>query len=225
MVASSATTYNVTEVSVVLRLPLQLLPCLLLLLLLLLLPFLASEGQCAECSHCPVLSLFLSVSLLLPCSHFCLSAFSAPSRVSPNQFPLRTCSAACLAARQVLRCPLALRVCGPWSTRIHHAFCHHVMCLFDPWHLSCTELTSSSCPPRASTSLSCSVRSSSALISLSLLLSTGASCALSSSCVSCAPRPFAPPALSSLPHAPHVPSALAPPARSPPDKAPSLLAS
>ena len=84
---------------------------------------------------------------LLPFSPFCLSASSATTRVSPTQLPLRTCSAACLAARQVLRRPLALRMCGPWSTRIHKALCHHVMCLFDTWHSSCTEFTSSSCPP------------------------------------------------------------------------------
>ena len=85
----------------------------------------------------------LSVSLFP--SHFSPSASSAPSRVSPTQLPLRTCSAACLAARQVLRRLLAVRMCGPLSTRIHHALCHHVMCLFDTWHSSCTEFPFSCC--------------------------------------------------------------------------------
>ena len=94
------------------------------------------------------------------CCHFWqvkdgLSASSAPSRVSPTQLPLRTCSAACMAARQVLRRPLALRMCGPLSTRIHHASCHHVMCLFDTWHSSGNEFASSSCSPWAFTSPSC----------------------------------------------------------------------
>ena len=158
-------------------------------------------ARCAECSHCPVLSVSVCGSLL-PFSPFCLCASSTPSRVSPTQLPLRTCSAACLAARQVLRRPLALRMCGPWSTRIHHAFCHHVMCLFDTWHSSCTEFTSSSCPPLG-------LNFSLLLSSLSsLLLSSGASCALSSyaSCARASPRPLALAALSSLPHAPHASS-------------------
>ena len=52
-----------------------------------------------------------------------------------------------LTARQTRRLPLALRMCGPLSTRIHHALCHHVMCLFDTWHSSCTEFAFSCCPP------------------------------------------------------------------------------
>ena len=103
-----------------------------------------------------LLFLFCPVSPLSPFFSLSLSSH----RVSPTQFPSRTCSAACLAARQVLRRPLALRMCGPFSTRIHHALCHHVMCLFDTWHSSRTEFTSSSCLPWASTFLSCSVRSS-----------------------------------------------------------------
>ena len=130
---------------------------------------------CGRCStRCNVLSLHclgcLSLCFLL---HFSPSASSAPSRVSPTQLPLRTCSAACLAARQVLRRLLALRMCGALSTRIHHALCHHVMCLFDTWHSSCTEFAFSCCRPWASTSL--------ALTSLSLFLSSSASCALLSS--------------------------------------------
>ena len=86
------------------------------------------SGRCS--TKCRVFSLPCLVCLsvcgaLLPFSPFCHSASSAPSRVSSTQFPLRTCC--------------------PWSTRIHHAFCHHVMCLFDTWHSSCTEFTSSCC--------------------------------------------------------------------------------
>ena len=46
---------------------------------------------------------------------------------------------------------LLARFC-PLSTRIHHALCHHVMCLFDTWHSSGSEFTSSSCSPWAFTS-------------------------------------------------------------------------
>ena len=61
--------------------------------------------------------------------------FSYPPWVSQTQLPSRTCSAAC----------------SPLSTRIHHAFRHHVMCLFDTSFSSCIELatTHSSCVVRA----------------------------------------------------------------------------
>ena len=100
--------------------------------------------SCCRCCSC-CLSPFLSpVRLsLVPC----------PIRVSSTKLPPATCSAACLAAHQVLCRPLALRMCGPWSTRIYHAFRHHVMYLFDTWLPSCTEFVSSSCPPWAFTSL------------------------------------------------------------------------
>ena len=92
---------------------------------------------CGRCStRCRVFSLpcliCLSVCLF---SHFSRSASSARRRASPAPSSSRACSAALLAARQTRRLPLALRMCGPLSTRIHHALCHHVMCLFDTWAL------------------------------------------------------------------------------------------
>ena len=112
---------------------------------------------CGRCStRCRVFSLPCLVCLsvcLLP--HFSRSASSARRGASPAPSSSRACSAALLAARQTRRLPLALRMCGPLSTRIHHALCHHVMCLFDTWHSSCTEFAFSCCPPWAFTSLSC----------------------------------------------------------------------
>ena len=104
---------------------------------------------CGRCStRCRVFSLpcliCLSVCLFPP---FSRSASSARGRASPAPSSSRACSAALLAARQTRRLPLALRMCGPLSTRIHHALCHHVMCLFDTWHSSCTEFAFSCCPP------------------------------------------------------------------------------
>ena len=84
----------------------------------------------------------LSVCFLL---HFSRSASSARRWASPAPSSSRACSAALLAARQTRRLPLALRMCGPLSTRIHHALCHHVMCLFDTWHSACTEFAFSCC--------------------------------------------------------------------------------
>ena len=128
------------------------LPFLLLLLLLLLLRFADVVRRVGLGEGWP--RCFFYFALVLP--FLTVSVSVSSHRVSPTQFPSRTCSAACLAARQVLRRPLALRMCGPLSTRTHHAFCHHVMCLFDTWLSSCTEFTSSSsCPPWAFTSLSC----------------------------------------------------------------------
>ena len=106
---------------------------------------------CGRCStRCRVFSLPCLVCLsvcLLP--HFSRSASSARRWASPAPSSSRACSAALLAARQTRRLPLALRMCGPLSTRIHHALCHHVMCLFDTWHSSCTEFAFSCCPPWA----------------------------------------------------------------------------
>ena len=78
----------------------------------------------------------LSSLLVLPCSrfflhHFSPSASSAELWVSSTLSSSRACSAALLAARQIRRRPRAVRMCGPPSTRIHHASRHHVMCLFD----------------------------------------------------------------------------------------------
>ena len=145
-----------------------------------------------RCSFC--------ADFLLPFLPFFSLSFSS-LQVSPTLFPSRTYSASCLAARQVLRRPLALRMCGPLSTRIHHALCHHVMCLFDTWHSSCTEFTSSSCLSWAPTSLSLSLAQF-PLPEHSLLSHT--SRALAPPALSSAP--LAPPALSSpRPHSPPAP--------------------
>ena len=133
---------------------------------------------CGRCStRCNVLSVHcLSVCLLSHFSHF---ASSARHRISSTMSPSRAHSAALLAARQTRRRPLALRMLDPSSIRIHHAFLHHVMCLFDThcFHkidsvLSFTLLLNAFffrsisylftflfSPPWASTSLSCSLRS------------------------------------------------------------------
>ena len=138
----------------------------------------------------------------LPClsPHLCLSLSPSSPWVSPTHSSWQACSAACLAARQILRRPLAVRMCGPLLTRTHHAFCHHVMCLFDTWLSLCSEFSflcsysSLSRPPCASTSLSSLPRSSS-LTSLPGSSTSRTSCSLftssnfSSSCTSC----FAPP--------------------------------
>ena len=122
---------------------------------------------------CSVLLSFLPV---VPCSPFFLppvspSASSAKLWVSPTPSLSRACSAALLAARQIRGRPRAVRMCGPLSTRIHHAFFHHVMCLFDTslssyiefvsffasTHFSCVVTSfASSCPSWASISLSSS---------------------------------------------------------------------
>ena len=99
-------------------------------------------GKCS--TMCKVL---LSSLLVLPCSHFFLprfspSASSARLWVSSTPSLSRACSAALLAARQIRRRPRAVRMCGPLSTRIHHAFLHHVMCLFDTSCSSCIEFVS-----------------------------------------------------------------------------------
>ena len=113
-------------------------------------------GKCS--TMCKVL---LSSLLVLPCSHFFLphfspSASSARLRVSSTLSSSRACSAALLAARQVRRRPRAVRMCGPPSIRIHHAFFHHVTCLFDTSFSSCIEFVSFF----ASTHFSCVVISS-----------------------------------------------------------------
>ena len=120
---------------------------------------------------CSVLLSFLSVA---PCSHFflpCLSLYLLGKALRPHHSLSRACSAALLAARPIRRRPRAMRMCGPLSTRIHHAFLHHVMFPFDTslfsciefvsffssTHYSCVVISSSpSCPSWASTSLSSS---------------------------------------------------------------------
>ena len=99
-----------------------------------------------------VQSVFTALSNLSVCllHHFSRSASSARRWASPAPSSSRACSAALLAARQTRRL----------ATRIHHALCHRVMCLFDMWHSSCTEFAFSCCPSWASTSLSCSACSS-----------------------------------------------------------------
>ena len=82
----------------------------------------------------------LSSLLFLPCSHFLLPHFSPPGLFDP--VVTMTCSAAFLAARHVRRRPRAVRMCGPLFTRIHQAFLHHVMCLFDTSFSSCIEFVS-----------------------------------------------------------------------------------
>ena len=73
--------------------------------------------------------------------HFLPFSPSASSAiwVSSTQPLSRACSAALLAARQIRRRSRAVRMCGPVSTRIHQAFLHHVMCLFDKSFSSCVE--------------------------------------------------------------------------------------
>ena len=147
-----------------------------------------SAALCAECLYCVVCSVFLSFL-----HHFSLSASSAKLWVSSTLSSSRACSAPLLAARQIRRRPCAVCKCGPLSTRIHHAFFHHIICLFDTSFSSCIEFTSflasahsfcvvvysfPSCPSCASTSflgfpfsrlsLSCSFW---AFLSLLLLLS------------------------------------------------------
>ena len=81
---------------------------------------------------CSVLLSFLTV---VSCSHFSLSlpATCSVSRVS---------RAALVAARHTRRRPRAVLRCGPLSTRIHQAFFHHVMCLFNKSCSSCIEFIS-----------------------------------------------------------------------------------
>ena len=139
------------------------LPLPLLLLLLVRLRCLVCAARCAECFHCTVCSVFL---------FFLFFPISPPLHLRQNCGSLsssRACSAALLAARQIRRRPRAVRMCGPLSTRIHQAFFHHVICIFDTSFSSCIEFTSflgsthsfcvvvsssSSCPFCSSTSLS-----------------------------------------------------------------------
>ena len=85
--------------------------------------------------HCLVrLSPFLlpHVSPSASSGKLCLSSFSSSG----------ACSAALQAARHVRRRHRSVRMFCPFSTRIHHAFRHHVMCLFDTWLSSCSEFSS-----------------------------------------------------------------------------------
>ena len=99
------------------------------------------------------------------------SAYSARPWASLTPSPSRAFSAALLAARQILRLPLALRMLDPWSKRIHHALLLHVMCLFDTSLSSYVEFLLSS--SRFSPTLSSCV--------LILSSSSRSSCAFSSS--------------------------------------------
>ena len=128
-------------------------------------------GCCREVEYdMQGVAFFSSVSPLLP---FLPSQFlpSAELWVSSTLSSSRACSAALLAARQIRRRPRAVHMCGPPSIRIHHAFRHHVRCLFDSpisscnefvfffasTHSSCFVISSfPSCPSWASTSLSSS---------------------------------------------------------------------
>ena len=119
VVASSATTYSVTE-GALLRSLLQLLLRSWLWCLRL-----GSGRRCAVCCFLP----------FVPCSLFSLSppAIRSVSRAS---------RAALVAARHTLRRSRAVCKCGPLSTRTHQASLHHVMCLFDTSFSSCIEFVS-----------------------------------------------------------------------------------
>ena len=126
-------------------------------------------SRCSTMRRVFSLRCLVVLSLLSFLPHFSPSASSARLRVSSTLSWSRACSAALLAARQIRRRPRAVRMCGPPSIRIHHAFFHHVMCLFDTslssciefvsffasTHFSCVVISSfPSCPSWASTSLS-----------------------------------------------------------------------
>ena len=130
-------------------------------------------GCCVSKVQHNVQSVFTALFVLSLSSfflHFSPSVSLAKLWVSSTLSSSRACSAALLAARQIRRRPRAVRMCGPLSTRIHHAFLHHVMCLFDTsfssyiefsflasTHFSCAVTSfTSSCPSWASTSLSSS---------------------------------------------------------------------
>ena len=86
-----------------------------------------SAGNCK--TLCRVSSLPCLVCLyrfLLSILHLCLFGLASVSTT-----PARASSVALLAARQILRLPLALSVLDPSSIRIHHDPFYHVMCLFD----------------------------------------------------------------------------------------------
>ena len=137
-----------------------LLRLLLLLLLGLLLRLRGGRRRAVCCFFSPRRSLlpFLSPPCLLLCLFGKALGLSDPVIVSS-------------LSRQIRLRPRAVRMCGPLSTRIHHAFFHHVMCLFDTslssyiefvsffasTHFSCVVTSfASSCPSWASTSLSSS---------------------------------------------------------------------
>ena len=164
---------------------------------------LASAALCAERFHCTVL-FCLSLLSFLPFSPSASSAVWVSSTLSSSR-----------AARQTRRRPRAVRMCGPLSTRIHHAFFHHVMCLFDTSFSSFVEFTSAlsslllfrALPGSRSLFLFPFVPPEPSLLSLALpepmLLSLARpepSSALAPPALSSAL--LAPPALSSFPHAP-----------------------
>ena len=97
--------------------------------LLLLLWLLVASGLLgARCLHCSV-----SFSLFCP---------PPPPQTPTGSLLCRAISrAALLPARHVRRWPRAVRMCGPFSTRIH-SFRYHVMCLFDTWLSTCSEFSS-----------------------------------------------------------------------------------
>ena len=130
-----------------------------------------------RCSFCS--------AFLLPFSPCFSLSLSLPTGPLPPSFRVD------LFGRLVSFCAvLTLRACGPLSTRTHHAFCHHVMCLLDTGHILLLVRLGPSPHSRAPPGhflLSCSVRSSSALASLTCLshsthFSSHASCALFCSC-------------------------------------------
>ena len=85
----------------------------------------------------PLLPMLPFFSPIFPCSNFFLSPQDSHwfSSVSPAS------RAATVAARHIRLQLRAVRMCGPFSTRIHHAFRHHVMCLSDTWLFSCSEFS------------------------------------------------------------------------------------
>ena len=89
-----------------------------------------------------VLALGCLVCLSLSRSPFLSLCLFGEARVLSTLSSSRACSAAILAARQIRRRRRDVRMCGPPSTRIHHAFFHHVMCLFDTSLSTCIEFIS-----------------------------------------------------------------------------------
>ena len=159
--------------------------------------------------HCLV-----CLSPFLP--HVSPSASSAKLWVSSTLSSSRACSAALLAARQIRRRPRAVRMCGPPSTRIHHAFFHHVVCLFDTSLSTYVVISSFPSYPLLGLNFSFffpSLLMSSRFVSLALPEPLLLSLALPEFSLLLAPpalssAPLAPPALSSAPHAPPVLSSL-----------------
>ena len=135
----------------------------LLLLLVVRLCCLLSAARCAECFHCTVCSVFLFFLFFPTSPPPPLRQNSGSLRPFHRHEPVRLLF--WLLARFVGA--LAPYACEVLSTRIHHAFFHHVMCLFDTslssyiefvsffasTHFSCVVTSfASSCPSWASIS-------------------------------------------------------------------------